>query len=211
MGNWRRFESAVHHEFADDELILKELEKLTSILTATREQVAEKRRIARRQSKARPTRKDNTPATAWAGLSPARVAKILLARFLADTRIAGQLATETGRRALYLSQVYVHRKKIEDVLVGYVRGYLETEEPPEGQWLSIEGDAGHGKTSLLWWLAGELQRLTPLLFPVQALQLDSAALEELRRSVPLDGKRFVVILDTLDLLVGADDLGARSR
>jgi DNA-binding winged helix-turn-helix (wHTH) protein len=132
------------------------------------------------------------------------------ARFLADTRIAAQFTTTSGTRSVYLDDVYIHRSRSEEAALEGANQYLSTNGTVRGRWLSIVGDAGHGKTSLLWFLTQEFCCLCPRVFPIQALQLSSNALGALIHALPKDGRPFIVLLDTLDLLVGTDDtsLGA---
>jgi hypothetical protein len=129
----------------------------------------------------------------------------LLARFIADTRIAAQLKTKTGSKAVYLDKVYVHRSEPEKRVFQSVRNYLSEGKEAQGSWISVVGDAGHGKTSFLWCVVQECGRLCPRLFPVQALQLSSNALRDYAESIARTGTPFLFVLDTLDLLVGIDD------
>ncbi|MGO8735222.1 MAG: hypothetical protein ACLQVM_20790, partial [Terriglobia bacterium] len=133
----------------------------------------------------------------------------MCSRFLADTRIAAQLTTPTGRCALYLEDVYIHRSKVESAVRELADDYLG-HGGTTGRWVSIAGDAGHGKTSLLWYLTQEFRGLCSRTFAVQALQLSAGELDDLCGSLPAKVP-FIVLLDTLDLLVGVDDaaLGAR--
>jgi len=134
--------------------------------------------------------------------SPENLAVFGYQSFLSDTRIAAQLRTSIGKRSIYLDDVYVHRMREEQVALDVARRYWER---PKGYWLSIEGDAGHGKTSLLWFLAQELHRTYGTVLPVQAQQLAANGFDDLVALFPVEGGPFFVLLDTLDLLVGIDD------
>lgn len=133
--------------------------------------------------------------------------EVLCKAFLADTGIAAQLSTSSGMCAVYLDTVYVHRPKPEAAVLEAVDRYLLAPKSVEGKWLSIVGDAGHGKTSFLWSLVRECLLRSPNVYPVQALQLSSESLDKLPFAIPADGSKFILVLDTLDLLVGIDDAG----
>jgi hypothetical protein len=64
---------------------------------------------------------------------------------------ASSFGNPTGRCALYLEDVYILRSRVEGALLELAGDYL-ARGGSAGRWLSIAGDAGHGKTSLLWYL-----------------------------------------------------------
>jgi DNA-binding winged helix-turn-helix (wHTH) protein len=131
-------------------------------------------------------------------------AQELVSMFISEARIAGQIANETGSEAIYLDDVYTHRAKVESAVLQIVARYFE-HPPQEGKWISISGDAGHGKTSLLWFLTGELRKNGFFVVAIQAQQLPDKPIEWLAQLCSRSTGRSVVIIDTLDLLVGIDD------
>lgn len=125
--------------------------------------------------------------------------------FLSDTRIAGYVRRKDGtERALYLDTgLYVSRdteeRHIDEIVQNYIiRGI--------GRWVSVFGDAGHGKTSLMWYLAAVYAKSKVRLRPIQCQQLGQDPIQELANQLEeLQGGRTVVLLDTLDLLIGVND------
>jgi hypothetical protein len=125
--------------------------------------------------------------------------------FLSDTRIAGYVRRRDGtERALYLdSGLYVSRHteegRIDEIVQDYViRGV--------GRWVSVFGDAGHGKTSLMWRLAVVYGKSKARLLAIQCQQLGQDPIKELASQLEeVQGGKTVVLLDTLDLLIGIDD------
>jgi len=130
--------------------------------------------------------------------------------FVSETRIAGYVTKEDGdERALYLdSGLYVPRQAPERAIDKIVADYSVDRG---GRWASIFGDAGHGKTSLMWRIATVYSSRGIGILPIQCQQLGGDPLLELEtRLRSVADNRMVVLLDTLDLLVGIDDarLGA---
>lgn len=202
--SWSQLERAVKKRWGCDSHVLARLAELEEILAWERgKKFRDRRRPEIRTARIASTVSQSSRA-AW------RTAEDdLCSRFLADTRIAAQLTTPTGRCALYLEDVYIHRSKVESAVRELADDYLG-HGGTTGRWVSIAGDAGHGKTSLLWYLTQEFRGLCSRTFAVQALQLSAGELDDLCGSLPAKVP-FIVLLDTLDLLVGVDDaaLGAR--
>jgi hypothetical protein len=134
----------------------------------------------------------------------------MASEFLTLTKIAGLLRDEEhNKRAMYLDTVYVHREKQESAVFKSVRAYAEEQEP-SGKWISIVGDAGHGKTSLLWYLLNSIKEIPGLsVMPFQAQLLGHDAPERIKTTIletkKMGAERIVVLLDTLDILVGLND------
>jgi hypothetical protein len=201
--SWSQLERAVKQRWARDSRVLARLAELEEILVWERQ-----RKFRDRRKPPAKTERPAPTASHGRGGGVDAAEDDLCSRFLADTRIAAQLTTPTGRCALYLEDVYIHRGKVESAVRELADDYL-AHSGTTGRWLSITGDAGHGKTSLLWYLTQEFRRLCSRTFPVQALQLSAGELDDICASFPARVP-FIVVLDTLDLLVGIDDaaLGA---
>ncbi|MBS1803675.1 MAG: hypothetical protein JST28_09925 [Acidobacteria bacterium] len=129
----------------------------------------------------------------------------LLPEFLADSCIAAQLAAPFGTRAVYLDDVYVHRTEIEKAILTFVSDLLANQPISRGSWLSIIGDAGHGKTSILWYLARQLSDSGCQVVAVQALHLGVDSLAHVIEDLPDNDRPPIFLLDTLDLLIGVND------
>jgi hypothetical protein len=201
--SWHQLELAVKQRWGGDPSVLARLAELEEILTQERQRkFREQRQSLARTEQTAPTgsRMREAPFNA--------VEDELCSSFLADSRIAAHLTTPTGQSAIYLDDVYIHRDKAETAVRELAADYL-SHSGTIGRWVSIAGDAGHGKTSLLWYLTQEFRNLCPRTFPVQALQLSAGELGDICASFP-EKVPFLVVLDTLDLLVGVDDaaLGA---
>lgn len=134
----------------------------------------------------------------------------LTTKFVSQLRIAGYVRDETDvRRAVYLDEgLYVHRKRAETAVAEFI-AKAASNRSRGGKWLDIVGDAGHGKSSLLWYLFTEWQAnpgftVVPFLAQTEtdlAVAVTTAArvLEHRRKS------QLLVLIDTLDLIVGIDD------
>ncbi|MFY9622512.1 MAG: CHAT domain-containing protein [Pyrinomonadaceae bacterium] len=134
----------------------------------------------------------------------------LSAGFVSQLRIAGYVTDENDvRRAIYLDEgLYVHRVRAEAAVSEFItKATADTSRA--GKWLSIVGDAGHGKSSLLWYLFTDLSAdpaftVIPLMAQMEsdlaAVVRTTAQAREVRRQSQL-----VVLIDTLDLMVGIDD------
>lgn len=200
--SWESFESGIRKRFQNNRAVL---DALTDLKNAWQDAY----RLTHRYREILAVAEAPQPrASSLTGLHESRhtadFSGILYRNFLADTRIAAQLPVASGLRSVFLDDVYVHRIRQETDVLKVAREYA-TSNPKIGRWLSIEGEAGQGKTSVLWFLAQEIRRFCPPVFPLQALQLHGGSLEPLIESLPANNSPFVVILDTLDLLVGIDD------
>lgn len=132
-------------------------------------------------------------------------------QFVTQLSIAGhfQDADQTHHAIYFDSDLYVHRKSAENALLSYVEKFAES-KAAQGSWVCVIGDAGHGKSSLLWYLYKTLSTrsgLTILPFLAQLeghwSGMETAALRltaKLRNS-----SKLLVIIDTLDILVGTAD------
>lgn len=110
--------------------------------------------------------------------------------------------------ALRLSEGLFVPREQGACLLEYLRRSAEQRDVP----LSVVvGDAGHGKTSLLWWLYREMvndQQWLPLFLPASALAKPAAGLgigaenlEEACKSIRAAGRTPLVLIDTVDLLL----------
>ncbi|HST21065.1 MAG TPA: hypothetical protein VLR90_08110, partial [Blastocatellia bacterium] len=132
-------------------------------------------------------------------------------QFVAQLRIAGHFQdAEQSQQAIYLDHnLYVHRVKTETALIRQAEQFADS-AMPQGKWVSIIGDAGHGKSSLLWYLFDNLKsderfRVVPFLAQLEG---NWSKIEEtvLKLSQSLnDAHKLVVIIDTLDIMVGMND------
>jgi hypothetical protein len=134
----------------------------------------------------------------------------LAARFLAQLRIAGYVRDENDvRHAIHLDEgLYVHRVRAETAIAECIAKAMAATHVV-GKWLSIVGDAGHGKSSLLWYLFGDLSAnpaFTVIPFMAQ-MENDLAAVARTvgRVKEVRSQNQLVVLIDTLDLVVGVDD------
>lgn len=149
-------------------------------------------------------------------VKPDAVLRRLGDQFITQLRIAGHFQDEEpSQHAIYLDHnLYVHRVMTETAILRHAERFAES-PTLKGKWLSIIGDAGHGKSSLLWYLYNSLKsegrlRVAPFLAQLEGhwSKIEETALKLLRP--PGDARQLVVIIDTLDILVGLDDpsLGA---
>ena len=125
-------------------------------------------------------------------------------RFTSLARLAGHMV-DTGE-PIYLDDVYVHRSAEQRIVESVARA----SRTREGAWISIEGDAGNGKTSLLWHVHREFRSdLSMWVIPFGAQNLSSGFSEEqdwLARVREADPARSpLVLVDTVDLIMGRDD------
>ena len=133
--------------------------------------------------------------------------------FVAQLNVAAHFRDEHDNQyAIYLDDdLYVHRTATEEQILNEVQRFIDRDQV-RGKWISVVGSAGRGKSSLLWFL---YQRLTAedcaVVVPFQAQLLGHHAGLEIRESVRRvlsgipSGRRVVVLIDTLDLLVGIND------
>lgn len=136
--------------------------------------------------------------------SPPALAK-QVRMFRSKMSVAGSLSTGSGeRRAIRLDETYVHREKVEEKVLSRARSAVQAASDA-GEWISIVGNAGHGKSCLMWYLFKELEAEFPGgVLPIQAQSLGGA--EELsalidRLSPPhRPGLRPLVLIDTLDVV-----------
>lgn len=132
--------------------------------------------------------------------------------FLAQLRIAGHLRDERdNRRAIYLDSIYVNRAAAEAAVLGQAWDFAGG-AGGKGRWVSVVGDAGHGKSCLLWYLCHRLKedgRFDVLAFLADRMadSLGRESVQAARRHVERagGGRRVVVLIDTLDILVGVND------
>ncbi len=134
----------------------------------------------------------------------------LATKFDSQLRIAGYVRDEKDvRRAIYLDEgLYVHRVRAEEAITEFITK-ATGDAHRAGKWLSIVGDAGHGKSSLLWHLFTELSRKTTFaVIPFMAQMEDdfAAVVRTVAQERDLRSQsQLVVLVDTLDLVVGVDD------
>jgi hypothetical protein len=141
---------------------------------------------------------------------PDSVLAELSARFVSQLRIAGYVTDENDvRRAIYLDEgLYVHRDRAEAAVSEFItKATADTSRG--GKWLSIVGDAGHGKSSLLWYLFTDLSAdpaftVIPLMAQMES-DLASVVRTAARARETRSQSQLVVLIDTLDLVVGVND------
>jgi hypothetical protein len=137
-------------------------------------------------------------------------------QFVKQLSIAGHFQdAHHSQQAIYLDDnLYVHRESEEAAILKYAAQFAEM-SAPQGKWVCVVGDAGHGKSSLLWYIHENLKgaarlRIVPFLAQLEGhWRRMEATVLQLKRGLPPLSK-LVVIIDTLDILVGMDDaaLGA---
>lgn len=127
---------------------------------------------------------------------------------IGEISIAGYVTEISGiRRAIYLDRdfLYVHRKAAEDSIMKEFCAF-SIEPQARSKWISIVGDAGHGKSSLLWYLFTALKGQADInIFSVFAQLSGSDVIDRLERGLPFIKNNVVLFIDTLDLLIGLDD------
>lgn len=134
----------------------------------------------------------------------------LSARFVSQLRIAGYVRDQNDvRRAIYLDEgLYVHRVRAESAIAEFI-AKATADSLSIGKWLCIVGHAGHGKSSLLWNLFRDLSAnpgLTVIPFLAQMESDLAAAVGTAARVRQVRSQsQLVVLIDTLDLVVGVDD------
>ncbi len=128
--------------------------------------------------------------------------------FINEIRIAGHVSEADGiRRAIYLDsdRLYVHRAKQEDRIKAETIAFNKDPQA-RSKWISIVGDAGHGKSSLLWHLFTSFKEHKDVsVFCVLAQLSGKDILNRLECAIPLIKGNAIILLDTLDLLVGLND------
>jgi hypothetical protein len=145
------------------------------------------------------------------GIKPDAMLQGLGSQFVAQLRIAGHFQdTEQSQHAIYLDRnLYVHRVSTETAILLQADRFAQSVKP-QGKWVSVIGDAGHGKSSLLWYIYGSLKeqerlRIVPFLAQLEGhwSKIEETALK--LKSSSDDSRQLVIIIDTLDILVGIDD------
>lgn len=140
--------------------------------------------------------------------------------FSAQLNIAAHFKDEHDtQHAIYLADnLYVHRSATEQLLLDEAQRF-SVQEQAHGKWISIVGNAGRGKSSLLWSLFQQLKEIAQQweprlsIIPFQAQMLGQTASEEIKATVQRvlktipPGQRVIVLIDTLDILVGINDPG----
>jgi hypothetical protein len=151
------------------------------------------------------------PAQTLPTPEPSAALTALASKFVSQLRIAGYVEDEEHvRHAVYLDEgLYVHRQRVEAAIIEFVTSATAGDREA-GRWLSIVGDAGHGKSSLLWYLFTELSasaRFIVVPFMAQVENDFDALVETVAKLQPhADTPRhLIVLIDTLDIVVGVDE------
>jgi len=125
---------------------------------------------------------------------------------LAELNVAGYTSENGKTIPLYFDKhdLYVHRMNQERALFSEIRSYDGT----VGKWISVVGDAGHGKSSLLWHVFQHCKEhngsYTAHLVPVQLL--GARGLADVIDDIGVEGRHgAILMIDTVDLLVDAKD------
>jgi hypothetical protein len=139
--------------------------------------------------------------------------------FHSQLRIAGHFQDVDGNlQAIYLDddRLYINRITEEKFLDEVIKEFAlnSAESVSSGNWISVEAEAGRGKSCFLWNLHQKLKndkRFLVLPYPAPNLIDDLGdkvceTVASIRKSASKNGEnRFIVIIDTLDILVGIDD------
>ena len=169
-GSWAQVALAVRKRWSRDATVMARFARLEKLISSERKKALARQKSGKSALDLGPDADGRASQLLRAReTAPAPTPQDFFRRFQAETHIAAHLATPSGSRPLYLESVYVHRK-LEPVVIGLAEKYIEAKEKT-GYWLSIAGDAGHGKTSLLWVLSHQLKKLNPRILPLQAQQL----------------------------------------
>lgn len=133
--------------------------------------------------------------------------------FVSQISMVGYFEDENKfKHAIYLDDdLYVRRQNIELELLKHIANFTDNYKG-RGKWISVVGDAGHGKSCLLWYIYKYLKEDTRLkVIPFQAQLLTDKPWEQIKETVSqLRGRGdqvqpVVILVDTLDILVGIDD------
>ncbi|MBL7204334.1 MAG: hypothetical protein ISS63_08375 [Desulfobacteraceae bacterium] len=134
--------------------------------------------------------------------------------FISQIGIVGHLEDANNvQHAIYLDDdLYVHRLSLESAILESADEFIE-DVGPTGKWINVMGDAGHGKSCLLWYLYKRLKADTDaIIIPFQAQFLTENPFENIERTVSaLIGNlgqphATIILIDTLDIVVGMDDV-----
>ena len=126
-------------------------------------------------------------------------------RFLNYVTFAGRFAA--SEEPISLPDVYVHRTAQEEKIKNLI---ARENGMSKSVWLSVQGNAGSGKSSLLWWVDQNLSQAEGIVVQPFAAQYLSADFEEEKAIVSYlaetwPTRKCVVLIDTLDLIVGRGD------
>ncbi|HUI80782.1 MAG TPA: hypothetical protein VLY24_22810 [Bryobacteraceae bacterium] len=127
-------------------------------------------------------------------------------RFLRYGDSAGQL--RKSGRSISLAAVYVNREQQESRVRALYEAHAKASG--DGTWVSIQGSAGTGKTSLLWYLYHLFSKELNASVQAFAAQYISETLKEERGLIArwlttTPGQKHILLIDTLDLIVGRGD------
>lgn len=126
---------------------------------------------------------------------------------IVELAVAGYVNESSGiHRAIYLDKdhLYVNRNKAEKALIDKVFAYSNSPQE-NNQWISIVGDAGQGKSSLVWYLFNRLKNEGLEIYCILAQMSGAEILNRLEAAYPFFKRGAIIILDTLDLIVGIDN------
>jgi hypothetical protein len=128
-------------------------------------------------------------------------------QLISELSVAGYVNEADGvQRAVYLDKdhLYVHRSAIEKQVTDSVSEFISNPQA-NSNWLSIIGDAGQGKSSLLWYLFDQFKQYGYEVYCILAQLSGAQAISRLNEALPFLKENSIIIIDTLDLLVGIDN------
>ncbi len=125
--------------------------------------------------------------------------------FMTYVTSAGRFVS--SNELISLPDVYVHRTVQEEKIENLIE---KDKTRREGTWISVQGHAGSGKSSLLWCLQEHLSKIEGTIvqpFAAQYLSDDFSREETIvsYKAAISPNRKFVVLIDTLDLIVGRGD------
>lgn len=142
----------------------------------------------------------------------------LSAEFHAQLRIAGHFQdVHCNLHAIYLDDdnLYVNRATEERVIDEAVNIFISgrAANSSVSSWISIEAEAGRGKSCFLWYVHQKMKSderffVLPYLAPNLIDDLGQGicdAVTAIKSNAAESGRQIVILLDTLDILVGIDD------
>lgn len=129
-------------------------------------------------------------------------------------RIAGHFHDSNNNlHAIYLDEdnLYTNRTEQEEAVFSQVSLFANSSSP-KGKWISVVGNAGHGKSCFLWHIYQKL-KIDPrfVVLPYLGNELtNDKNLDEIKQHLNLlqtlnNDQHIVILIDTLDILVGVDN------
>lgn len=118
--------------------------------------------------------------------------------YLSDVNIIESVASKNGEKEIRAEDVYVKRK-IEDRILRLLR------DPESERMMLVQGEAGHGKTTLLWniyhSLSADADKLVLFLKASRFVQCDLSQFKKLIDA----GRNVLLLVDTVDTLLHVEE------